>query len=570
MVLGRFRVFVASSISVLAIPAIAAAQEAADPPAETPASDSGASDPSESKAAPAEPARAAAADEPSTEAGSASHAQKAAEAPVPATETEHPGLFEDWHVEVHGYFRAPMALGFSSRPNPDTPDGPAKGQVSYAPNRTIDGSYYSFAYTRLQETDWAELTFHAKKKHVDAAVGWMGYWYSGAGFRNPDAAAIPGVASLTLDTDFEFAGAKPNIALQMGAWWPSFGYFEKYDTYTLGRFRQMGEQLRLTVPVNPDLTLAVVQGVGTGRDGAFSYNVAASSPLYASKVGANLIAYANVRLTYKKFVDVGLHYNTEWTRDPYLTADASATGGKAYSDAAQARLSVVGAEMNLSAPYAGRLWFSPSYISVKNGWALGNNGGTEVMHSQSGLGVATNYLAWTNSPSDSTGTGSLLNIGFLYENTLSNILGKTPQTVGHEVRLNVFGLMTNASLDLPAGTSLTQNRIKQFKYGADISAQATNWLGLMLRGDTVNYDLDHPAYIFSALTARLTLSSHFLSSESIYLQYSHYIYGDKMLLAGQWPWGTPLVAGADIIQGGTYAGTPPDRDVLKLQASVTF
>ena len=70
--------------------------------------------------------------------------------------------------------------------------------------------------------------------------------------------------------------------------------------------------------------------------------------------------------------------------------------------------------------------------------------------------------------------------------------------------------------------------------------------------------------------ARLTISSHFLSSESIYLQYSHYIYGDKMVLAGQWPWGTPLVTGADIIQGGAYAGKPPDRDVLKLQASVTF
>jgi len=86
----------------------------------------------------------------------------------------------------------------------------------------------------------------------------------------------------------------------------------------------------------------------------------------------------------------------------------------------------------------------------------------------------------------------------------------------------------------------------------------------------VNYDLDNPGLIFSAITTRLSVSSHFLSSESIYLQYSRYIYGDRFLLAGQWPWGTPLVAGSDVIQSGPYSGKKPDMDVIKLQASVAF
>jgi hypothetical protein len=97
-----------------------------------------------------------------------------------------------------------------------------------------------------------------------------------------------------------------------------------------------------------------------------------------------------------------------------------------------------------------------------------------------------------------------------------------------------------------------------------------NWLSFMLRGDTVNYDLDHPGYIFSAITPRLTVSSHFLSSESIYIQYSRYIYGDKMMLGGKWPWGSALVAGNDIIQSGTYVDKKPDMDVVKLQATVAF
>jgi hypothetical protein len=326
----------------------------------------------------------------------------------------------------------------------------------------------------------------------------------------------------------------------------------------------------LTVPVTADLNVELIQGFGTGRDGSFGYGVAANSPLYASTVGADLIAYGNVRLKYKNNVDISLHYNHEWTRDPYLTQAASATDGKAYSQAADAHLSVIGAEANLTAPYVGHLWISPSYISVKNGWALGGGGGTEVMHAQGGLGIAANYLGWTNSPSDSTGTGSMFNLGFLYENSLSSVLGKPPGGMKHDVKLNVFGLMADASLDLPAGSTLGQTTIKQFKFGADVTVQALDWLGLTLRGDSVNYDTQHPGYIFSAITTRLTVSSHFLSSESIYLQYSRYRYGDNMKLAGQWPWGTPLVAGTDVIQRGAYFGQKPDMDVIKLQATVAF
>jgi hypothetical protein len=140
----------------------------------------------------------------------------------------------------------------------------------------------------------------------------------------------------------------------------------------------------------------------------------------------------------------------------------------------------------------------------------------------------------------------------------------------HDVRLSIFGLLADASLDLPTGSQITQNKIKQFKYGADLTYQAQTWLGLMLRGDTVNYDLDHSGFIYSAITGRAIIASHFLSSESIYIQYSRYVYGDNMLLAGVWPWNTPLVAGSDIVQRGSYALKKPDENVIKLQAQIAF
>jgi hypothetical protein len=486
--------------------------------------------------------------------------------PVAAATTEvkpaaEPGA---WHVDVNGYFRAPMALGISERPGPDNLTGPSSTQISYGPNRTVDSNYYSFAYTRLQEQDWAEVFVHAKKKHVDAAVGWMGYWFQSVGFRNYDAAWAPGVAYVALDTDFGEGELKPNIAFTAGAWWPSFGYFEKYDTYTLGRFRQLGTQLKLTVPINSDLTGTVTSGFGTGRDGSFNTG---APVFYGATTGADLLTYGHVKVSYAKYADIGLHVNTEWTADPNLFQQAM-PGPKSYAEAAAAHLSVAGFEANVRLPVAGHLWISPSFLSVRNGWAL-NSAGTEVMHSLSGAGIAANYMAFTNSPTDSTGSGSMVNLGFLYENTLSNCLGQAPGTLP-EVTLSLFGLMADASLDLPSGTTLTQDSIKQFKWGTDLTLQSLTWLAFMLRFDSVNYDRDNPGYVFDSFTGRAIISSHFLSSERIYIQYSRYKYGDKMVLAGTWPWGEPLVAGSTIIQAGPYADMTPDKNVVKVQAEVAF
>lgn len=591
--LRRLQAFCALGMWVVATPA--AAQEATDEPAAKPAAKepqaSSSAEPSDKSTAKEQhagaPKDAATGDatlkldgEQASQPGPRQSVKASVEPVVPPAASEEKA--EDhkggWKTFITGYFRAPMTLGVSSRPGPETKvvgsadqfTGSPKTQISYGPTRTVDANYYSFAYTRLQEQDWAEAFIHAKKEHVEAVVGWMGYWFNSAGFRNPDSAWLPGMAYLTLDTDITLGDIKPNIALTAGAWWPGFGYHPKYDTYTLGRFRQMGEQVKLTVPINSDFTLTVTQGFGTGRDGSFNYGV---SPPYQGKVYLDLMHYEHIQLSYQKYVDVGLHYNYEWTADPHQS-DTTAPG-KSYAEIADAYVRTIGGEVHVRVPYAGHLWLSPSVISVKNGWAL-NNAGIEVMHGIGGMGLATNYLAWNNTVEASTGTGKMTNLGFVYENTLSNVLGKEPGSMLPEVTFSAFGLLANASLDLPATNaalpvgSISQTKINQFKFGTDATVQPLNWLGVMLRFDQVNYDMDHPGYIFSAITGRLIFSSHYLSTESIYLQYSRYRYGDRMLLAGTWPWGQPLVDGSHIFQSGSYGGMKPDMDVFKIQANVSF
>jgi hypothetical protein len=184
-------------------------------------------------------------------------------------------------------------------------------------------------------------------------------------------------------------------------------------------------------------------------------------------------------------------------------------------------------------------------------------------------------MAFTNSPSDSTGSGTMYNVGLLYENTLSSVLGKAPGSEMPEVTLDLFGLATQANLNLPVGSTLPQHglvnsTIKEFKYGADVTVQALHWLALMLRYDFVNMDSDQPGFVYSIITPRIIFSSHFLSGETVYLQYSRYTYGDKIVLNPLWPWNTSLVAGESVLQEGPYSGKRPDEDVVKVQATIAF
>jgi hypothetical protein len=556
--LRRLRVLLVLAVCSAAIPARAqepAPEEEETTPKENPAPtpEAGATE-----SAPAEPAAPKVDAPETTPTGGASPASEVLTEPKPDE-----GI-AGFTTSVSGYFRAPISMGVSPRKDPNDDDGPDRTQISYGPNRTVDSNYYSFAYTRLQEQDWAEVYVHAKKKHVAAVVGWMGYWFAGAGFRNYDAAWAPAVASLTLDTDFALGRRQSNLALTVGAFWPAYGYFEKYDTYTLGRFRHIGEQLKWTAPFSDDLAVTLTQGFGTNRDGSFNVG---SPPPYQATVGLALLHYEHVKVAYKDVVDVGLHFNHQWTRDPHLTQRGSP--GQSYVDAREAKFTTVGGELNVRVPRAGHLWVSPSYTRVRNGWALAA-GGTEVMHSLGAAGFASNYLGWDESAPNSTGTGSSFNLGFLYENTLSSVLGKQRGEVMPEVTLNVFGLYIDAKLDLPPTTVIPITGLGQMKYGADVNVQALKWLGVMLRWDEVNYNLDESGYVFSSITPRITFSSHFLSSESIYIQYSRYRYGDRMVIAGRWPWGQPIIPGSTVTQGGEYTNETPDMDVVKIQASVTF
>ena len=224
-----------------------------------------------------------------------------------------------------------------------------------------------------------------------------------------------------------------------------------------------------------------------------------------------------------------------------------------------AYLMVSAAELKVRHPRAGLLWVSPTYVQIKNGWALDPLGGVEVLHSQSGQ-FGANFMGYTGTVSNSTGSGNTLGIGFMYENTLGGVTGRGFGTTLPDVALDFFGLFADSTRDLPAGSNL-QNNLTQFKWGTSLTLQTLTWLALMLRFDQVNnavpqlHDLGLAGNTFAMVTPRLMFSTHFLSSEVLYIQYSRYFFGDA--------YRTPQGAGL-YIDGG------PAENVVKVEATMSW
>jgi hypothetical protein len=442
-----------------------------------------------------------------------------------------------WQTSLSGYFRAPLMFGISRRQEPGGTAEQRSTQVVYAPNRLVDADYSSFGYTRLQESDWAEVYVTAKKDHVSATVAFMGYWYTWAGYEQGDAAYVPAQGWVTLDGDFRLGSLEPHVELKGGVFWQRWGMFEKYDTYLFGRFHQVGGALELGVGLTPDWSLTLTGGVGGNRNG---------SP--DDGTGLTLMQYAHAGLKFRKNAELGAYYSGTWTRDPTLFTGDEPAGGGSYIEAKDAGMSVVGADVKLEQAPLGKLWAAFSYIGVENGWALPEI--VEVMHSPGAAGIAENYLGYGQP--GSSGSGHLYNVAAEYDLSLNTLRGASDDKLPN-LAWTLFGMLADSHRDLSAEATIP-GRLTQLKWGTDLTLTTLPWCAFVLRYDQVHLDLDESDSAFRVLTPRIVFFSHVLSTESIWIQYSRYIYGDEVTL--------PV--------SETQLYPAPDKNVVKLQANMSF
>ncbi|HRI68954.1 MAG TPA: hypothetical protein PK156_32210, partial [Polyangium sp.] len=430
-------------------------------------------------------------------------------------------------LAMHGYFRAPLRIGWRERtaPKPDE----AKNDI-----RTpwlVDDDYFrsGFLYNRNAESDWTEVYIMAGNQYVTATVAVEATLFSD--WARPIIDKQLGLTKgwVTFHHAFDLPGnAKLRLQIKGGAFSDRYGWQEKYDTYIFGRTHQMGERIRADVDYGK-LTFSVAHGFGARLEAI------------ESNQGLALLSHLRLGVSYNRAIEASFYSLNSFTQDK-----------RQLKEITDASVDVTGFEVRGDAGALGRAVVGISKVTAEKGSFIAP--AIEVMHSAGGRGLEENYFGTEKS---NKGTGSLLNLGFQYDINANPLLKKYAGTnMGQaDVQLTLFGMYAKVTSDQKdADPQVNRDGRQLFKWGAEVAAWPLSFLGASLRYDRVIYDIVDDPSAFRVISPRVTLRTHWLGDALLFLQWSHYVYGERVLLR---PGQVPLE-------------TKPDVDFVKIQAQMSF
>jgi hypothetical protein len=479
----------------------------------------------------------------------------------------------DWKFDFHGYFRAPMRLGFGHN------DKPAAGQSSSTIHSPLvpDDQYLSWQYTSVQSKDWSELFFSYGNSWVKGTVGLQGYNFSDASWNQASAQFGIAQAWLTLTPKLGYQNVR--LDANVGAFWSKYGTSGKYDggkydTYLFGRTHQMGETVRMAIDVDK-VTLWAEEGFGVKQPDPSAYNPAKFS----------MLGHAHVGLSWNKTLDVNFHFLYAWAQEE--DRPANITGMQPFTGLPDGNLIIFGPEARLSNTVIGDLYLGFSRIQANHATVV--NDVVEVIHSGGGQefsqGIQGNYLDGHRRASNgnglSSGNGSVSTLLLQYDFSLANVIARAKSASfygdGPDLVASFFMMWNAVTSD-----DSDMDGVKKLKYGVDLLGTPVKWFGLGLRYDRVQPNSKIPEQSFGIISPRLVFRTAFLTHEEIALQYSYYMYNQRscgaapadQTLCVQPPaapilpngFGAPILS-LDPNQRGA-PNTRADLSALKLQASM--
>jgi hypothetical protein len=500
----------------------------------------------------------------------------------------------DWKFDFHGYFRAPMRIGFGHNggcplctpAETTTPAGQSQNSLHYPV--TPDGQYLSWQYTSMQSSDWSELFFSYGNQWVKGTVGLQGYNFTDAAWEQ--ATAQFGIAQGWLTFTPKLGYQNVRLEANVGAFWSKYGMAGKYDTgkydtYLFGRTHQMGETVKMSIDVDK-MTLWAEEGFGVKQPDPNVYNPAKFS----------LLAHAHGGLAYNRILSFNFHFLYAFAQSEDEPANLAGTGVTTQPNVGlpDGNMMIFGPEIAVRNTLIGEFYLGFSHITANHATVVDDV--VEVIHSGGGQeftqGIQGNYLDGPNKKSN--GNGDVNTLLLQYDLSLANLIAgiKKASFWGDGPDLSAsFFMMYNAISSDDTGTKALNgidgmDGVHRLKWGVDVLGTPLKWLGIGIRGDRVQPNSNFPEQSFGIVSPRLVFRSTFLTHEEVTFQYSRYLYNDRTCPAAsamnptsalqctQPPpapslpngFGAP-VASLDANQRGV-PNALPDLNTVKLQASM--
>ena len=442
--------------------------------------------------------------------------------------------------------------------------GPGQATTALHTPFVPDSQYLDWRYDRQQEYDWTELFFNYGNSLVTGTVAIDAFGFSDAEYiAYSNASTQLGIAQGFLTIHPDFGMPRFRAEAKLGSFWDKFGMAGeydagKYDTYMFGRTHQMGERIALEYDAG-DFTLRASHGIGTRAEQLAFTQLQAGNPTFPSGNEANypgftLLNHAHAGVSYKKLVDVNVHYLSSFSQD----YRAVGTNSGQLTDG---QIDVYGAELRVNpGGVGGRLYAAYSHIRANNPQVVGPV--VEAVHSLgggnygAGNGIIDNFLGCsaptagattTNASGGFCGTtqdsigasrGSVDTIEVQYDYSFGALYRKLATGDGFwgdgwDAKLSVFGMYSAVSSALTTeqtGTLLLGDGVKKLKWGGDLVVVPWPWLGFGVRGDYVQpTNIAGANQTFTVISPKIIFHTKWVTHEEITLWYSHYQYQNAVL-----------------------------------------
>jgi hypothetical protein len=414
----------------------------------------------------------------------------------------------DWAFGFHGYARMPVRFN---------------GAFSRSPYLVDDNYFLSgFAYTRLSETEWAEVFFSAQKGKTRFVLGLFASQFSD--WSEMTLQGQGGIATAMVEHEFELSESA-RLGVRAGMFWDRYGYTASYDTYLLGRMHIAGLRLELK------LWDTWYTRVGFG----------AHAEVVNANQGFTPVFYFTTGLDFR-WIDASLFAGTSWTHD----------SERAFSIIKDGSLTLVGGELRIAIPRVGPLSALLSFLSADQVVFLAN--AFEILHSTGGRGLTQSFFG----PDSNNGTGQILMGGLELTWQLQNTFGSALR--GLDLRLFAMTAWVASKQRSDDPLQNFDDRV-YVKWGTEIfyrlPFEKVRWLFGSFRFDRVILDYSHDSLAFRAVTPRIGVTPIRGWNLDIFVAYTKYFYGDRVQLRpNQIP--------------GDNSATRPDDQTLKIQAQVTW
>jgi hypothetical protein len=506
-----------------------------------------------------------------------------------------PSAGDELRFSSHGFIRAPLRVGAGKRPS--CPAGAAPGTLvdgnghanptgtsvpcASAGQSTVnfhqpmlpDDQYLDWRYTRQWEKDWTEIFLNYGNSRVVGTASLQAFGLTDSEHLTADNLGSQlGIAQayVTLTPDL---GPRVRVKWKVGSFWDKYGMSGKYDAgkydmYLFGRTHTMGESIAGDYDLG-DFMVRASQGIGVKEE---QLSFTALSPPFP---GFTLLHHLHAGASYRKMLDVNVHYLVAWAQDARVTTGATA----AVPDGKE---EVAGVEARFTGGVAGELYVGYSRVNAAHVQEVGP--ALEVISSLGGYGQAgagasgsyygpnglmDNYLGTcAKCTPTQVGTGSIDSVLVQYDYSFGLLWRKLKDPNagfwgdGPDVTLSVFGMYSAVSSTDTSGINpLLGDGVKKLKWGGDLVASPLAWLGVGVRGDVVQPTNLDSQQTFTVISPKVVFRSRFVAHEEITAQYSHYFYGSDVV--PQPPYGT-----APTTPGGKFTGYPPDENVFGIKATM--